>query len=79
MKAEDQLDMSLDEYYDYRGWDKKNGLQTLACLKRLGLEDVAEILAKEEVISQETPPNRDDVLQNAVQQAEAFKLKESTA
>ena len=79
MKAEDYLDMSLDEYYDYRGWDKKNGLQTVECLKRLGLEDVAEILAKEGVISQETPPSRDEVLQNAVKQAEDFKVKESTA
>lgn len=79
MKAEDQLDMSLDESYDYRGWDKKNGLQTVACLKRLGLADVAEILIKEEVISQEQPPNREKVLQNAVQKAEDFKVKESSA
>jgi hypothetical protein len=79
MKAEDQLDMSLNEYYDYRGWDKKNGLQTWACLKRLGLEDVAEVLAKEDVISRKTPPNREDVLQNAVNKAEDFKEKASTA
>ncbi len=78
MKAEDNLDMWLDEYYDYRRWDKKNGLQTLDCLKQLGLEDVAEVLAKENVISSEKPLKPENVLREAVCKAEAYKTKEFT-
>ncbi|HEX9976398.1 MAG TPA: aldehyde ferredoxin oxidoreductase C-terminal domain-containing protein, partial [Dehalococcoidales bacterium] len=31
----------LDDYYDERGYDKRNGLPTLAKLKELGLEKIA--------------------------------------
>ena len=39
------LDPMLDEYYDVRNWTR-DGLQTRSELKRLGLEDVADELAK---------------------------------
>jgi len=77
MKAEDNLDMWLDEYYDYRGWDKENGLQTRGCLERLDLEDIAEVLAGEGVISGEQPLLREEVIRNSVQKAEAFKVQTS--
>jgi aldehyde:ferredoxin oxidoreductase len=35
----------LDEYYEWRGWDKASGLQTPERLAALGLGDVAEVLA----------------------------------
>ncbi|GAB4256964.1 MAG: tungsten-containing formaldehyde ferredoxin oxidoreductase [Thermoleophilia bacterium] len=35
----------LDEYYRLRGWDE-NGLPTAAKLRELGLDDVAEVLAR---------------------------------
>ncbi len=34
----------LDEYYEWRGWDKRSGLQTHARLASLDLDDVAEVL-----------------------------------
>jgi len=41
----------LDDYYDERGWDKKNGLPTRQKLIDLGLEDVAEDLCREGLLS----------------------------
>ncbi|UCF56167.1 MAG: aldehyde ferredoxin oxidoreductase C-terminal domain-containing protein, partial [Deltaproteobacteria bacterium] len=72
MKAEDHLDLWLDEYYHYRMWDNKNGLQTVDCLRELSLEDVAETLLKEGVISREKPMGREKFLEDAVQRAENF-------
>jgi hypothetical protein len=72
-KAADHFDMWLDEYYDYRGWNKKNGLQTMDCLRGLGLEDVAEVLLKEGVISKEKPVAREKMLKDQAQKAEEFK------
>ena len=37
-----ELDIMLDEYYDYKGWDKATGLQKRAKLEELGLKDVAD-------------------------------------
>ena len=74
-KAADHLDMWLDEYYDYRGWDKKNGLQTVDCLRELGLGDVADVLLKEGVVSKEKPLPREKVLKDRIQKADEFKDK----
>jgi aldehyde:ferredoxin oxidoreductase len=74
-KAADHLEMWLDEYYDYRGWDRKNGLQTVDCLRGLGLEDVADVLLKEGVVSKEKSVTRDKVVKDRVQNAEEFKKK----
>jgi aldehyde:ferredoxin oxidoreductase len=43
--AADVFDTVLDEYYEWRGWDKASGLQTASRLESLGLGDVAEVLA----------------------------------
>ncbi len=40
-----ELDMLLDEYYAARGWDQ-NGIPTKETLRRVGLADVAEALAR---------------------------------
>ena len=42
----DKFERMKDEYYACREWDVKTGLQTVAKLKKLGLEDVAEDLSK---------------------------------
>jgi aldehyde:ferredoxin oxidoreductase len=39
-----------DEYYGIRGWDVPTGLQTKASLEALDLGDVAEGLAKRELL-----------------------------
>ncbi len=39
-----ELDTMLDEYYQYRGWDKKTGRPTKKKLKELGLEEEAKKL-----------------------------------
>ncbi len=38
------LDNLLDQYYEFRGWDKKTGIPTRERLLQLGLEDVAQDL-----------------------------------
>ncbi len=43
--AADMFDTVLDEYYQWRGWDKATGLQTARRLEALGMADVAEVLA----------------------------------
>jgi aldehyde:ferredoxin oxidoreductase len=43
--AADMFETVLDEYYDWRGWDRQSGLQTGARLSALGMDDVAEVLA----------------------------------
>ena len=42
----DKYNMMLDNFYDLNGWDKNTGLQTREGLENLGLQDVAETLAK---------------------------------
>lgn len=41
-----ELDMMLDEYYKYRGWNGKNGVPTHEKLIELGLSDVARYLKR---------------------------------
>ena len=48
--AADMFETVLDEYYEWRGWDKRTGLQTRSKLEELGLEDVAEVLASEKAL-----------------------------
>jgi aldehyde:ferredoxin oxidoreductase len=40
------LDDMLDQYYEFRGWDKHTGIPTKERLMQLGLEDVARDLEK---------------------------------
>lgn len=42
---EDQYNAMLDEFYQLWGWDKKTGMQTREGLEKIGLQDVAEMLA----------------------------------
>ncbi|MBI4295174.1 MAG: hypothetical protein HY669_03305 [Chloroflexi bacterium] len=46
-KAEDYLEQAKDEYYEYKGWDKKTSLQTEKKLRELGLDDVARVLKED--------------------------------
>jgi len=46
----DKFENMRDEYYSLRGWDVATGLQTAAKLDHLGLRDVAEDLAKSELV-----------------------------
>ena len=48
--AADVFDTVLEEYYEWRGWDKQTGLQTRGKLEELGLGDVAEVLASEKAL-----------------------------
>jgi len=41
-----ELSKMLEEYYELRGWDKKTGLPLRSTLQKLGLNDIAEDLAK---------------------------------
>ena len=43
--ASGMFETVLDEYYEWRGWDRTTGLQKASKLKALGMEDVAEVLA----------------------------------
>jgi len=40
--SRENLDLMLDEYYSFRGWDLKTGIPTPERLISLGLEDVAQ-------------------------------------
>ncbi|MDI6755976.1 MAG: aldehyde ferredoxin oxidoreductase family protein [Thermodesulfobacteriota bacterium] len=42
----EKFDLILDEYYEGRGWNEKTGLPKKQTLKRLGLQDIAEDLAR---------------------------------
>ncbi|MBM4332714.1 MAG: aldehyde ferredoxin oxidoreductase family protein [Deltaproteobacteria bacterium] len=42
----EKFDLILDEYYESRGWNEKTGLPKKQTLKKLGLQDIAEDLAK---------------------------------
>jgi aldehyde:ferredoxin oxidoreductase len=69
------LDQMLDEYYDYRGWDLKTGFQTRARLEELGLEDIADVLEKEGVLSLKKPEDKNRIVQESRKKAQAFKAK----
>jgi len=69
------LDLMLDEYYEYRGWDRENGLQTRAKLEELGLKDIAQVLEKEGVVGLKKPKAKSKVLQESRRNAQAFKAK----
>ncbi|MDP6560937.1 MAG: aldehyde ferredoxin oxidoreductase C-terminal domain-containing protein, partial [Candidatus Binatia bacterium] len=51
MKAEDYFETLLNEYYEFKGWDKSTALQTQDKLLELGLEEVAEVLVREKALS----------------------------
>jgi aldehyde:ferredoxin oxidoreductase len=40
--SRENLDLMLDEYYSFRGWDLKTGIPTPERLVSLGLDDVAQ-------------------------------------
>jgi aldehyde:ferredoxin oxidoreductase len=40
--SRENLDLMLDEYYTFRGWDLKTGIPTPERLVSLGLDDVAQ-------------------------------------
>jgi aldehyde:ferredoxin oxidoreductase len=40
--SRENLDLMLDEYYTFRGWDLKTGIPTPERLISLGLEDIAQ-------------------------------------
>jgi aldehyde:ferredoxin oxidoreductase len=69
------LDQMLDEYYDYRGWDSNTGFQTRSRLEELGLEDIADVLEKEGVLSLKKPEDKNKVVQESRKKAQAFKAK----
>jgi aldehyde:ferredoxin oxidoreductase len=45
--AADMFEPVLDEYYQWRGWDVRSGLQTRAKLEELDLGDVADVLEQD--------------------------------
>ena len=56
--AADMFDQVLDEYYEWRGWDKETGLQTRKKLEELGMEDVADVLAADNAVAGESRSSR---------------------
>ncbi len=50
--AADMFTTVLDEYYEWRGWEKDSGLQTRSRLEELGLEDVADVLADDGALAE---------------------------
>ena len=56
--AGDMFDYVLDEYYEWRGWDKETGLQTRERMEELGLEEVADVLAADNAITGERRADR---------------------
>ncbi len=42
--SREMLDYMLDQYYEFRGWDKKTGIPTREKLQELGLTDIADDL-----------------------------------
>jgi hypothetical protein len=49
-KAEDYIEDTKTEYYEFHGWDTETSLQTKEKLTALDMEDVAEILEKEHAL-----------------------------
>ena len=56
--AGDMFDQVLEEYYEWRGWDKETGLQTREKMEELGLEDVADVLADDNAMAGESRGSR---------------------
>lgn len=50
MKAEDYFQQTLDEYYEFHGWDKSTSLQRREKLNQLEMHPIAEILARESAL-----------------------------
>jgi aldehyde:ferredoxin oxidoreductase len=50
--AADMFETVLDEYYDWRGWEKASGLQTAARLTQLDMDDVAEVLSEDGALAE---------------------------
>ena len=44
--SREEVEDTLDEYYELRGWDKNSGLPTTKKLNDLGLHDIAKDLLK---------------------------------
>jgi aldehyde:ferredoxin oxidoreductase len=44
--SREMLDNMLDQYYEFRGWDKETGIPKRERLVELGLEDVADDMEK---------------------------------
>lgn len=51
--AGDMFEQVLSEYYEWRGWDEKTGLQTRTKLEELGMEDVADVLSADRALAGE--------------------------
>ena len=49
--AADMFNDVLDEYYEWRGWERESGLQTRARMNELGLEDVADVLEADQALA----------------------------
>ena len=50
-KCEDYLEQTKDEYYEWHGWDKDTSLQTRKKLEELDMQDVADVLDKENALA----------------------------
>jgi len=50
-KSGDFLEELKTEYYEWRGWDKATALQTRKKLEELDMQDVAEVLEKENALA----------------------------
>jgi aldehyde:ferredoxin oxidoreductase len=44
--SQEMLDYMLDQYYDFRGWDRETGIPTRERLLELGLKDIADDMEK---------------------------------
>ncbi len=66
--AGDMFNEVLEEYYEWRGWDKQTGLQTRQGLEALGMDDIADVLAADQALAgaPHSPPTvRVDVMASA--------------
>jgi len=50
MKVGNYLESAKDEYYQWRGWDRKTSLQTRKKLGELDMTDIARVLEKEDAV-----------------------------
>jgi aldehyde:ferredoxin oxidoreductase len=44
--SQEMLDYMLDQYYDFRGWDRETGIPTRERLLELDLKDIADDMEK---------------------------------
>jgi aldehyde:ferredoxin oxidoreductase len=49
-KAEDYLEELKSEQYEWHGWDRETSLQTRKKLEELGMQEVADVLSKEDAL-----------------------------